>query len=106
VAWSGAQLISRENAQGYAGPVLVGVFKADVGKLPAYAGIENAQGGFVLLKITRVVDTEGVDVARRKAASEELRQILGQEEFDAYVSSLKLRADIKVQKERLEKKER
>jgi len=106
IAWSGAKLISRENAQGYAGPVLVGVFKADAGKLPAYAGIENAQGGFVLLKITRVVEAEAVDVARRKAASEELHQILGQEEFDAYVASLKLRADIKVQKERLEKKER
>jgi len=106
VAWSAAKLISREKPEGYAGPVLIGAFKADVGKLPAYAGIESAQGGYVLLKITRVVDTEGVDVARRKAASEELRQMLGQEEFDAYVASLKLRADIKVQKDRLEKKER
>ena len=106
VAWSGAKLISREKAQDYAGPVLLGVFKADVGKLPAYAGIENAQGGFVLLKITRVVEAEAVDVARRKAASAELRQMLGQEEFEAYVASLKLRADINVKQERLEKKER
>ncbi|MBI3054569.1 MAG: SurA N-terminal domain-containing protein [Betaproteobacteria bacterium] len=106
VTWSGAKRISRENAQGYAGPVLVGVFKADVSKLPAYAGIENERSEFVLLKITRVVEAEGVDAARRKAAAEELRQMLGQEEFDAYVTSLKLGADIKVQKERLEKKER
>jgi peptidyl-prolyl cis-trans isomerase D len=105
VAWSGAKLISREKSQGYAGPVLIGAFKADVGKLPAYAGIESAEG-YVLLKITRVVDTEGGDVARRKAASEELRQMVGQEEFDAYVASLKLRTDIQVKKERLEKKER
>lgn len=106
VAWDEAKRISRENAQGYAGPLLIGAFKADVGKLPAYAGIENAQGGFVLLKITRVVESEGVDVARRKAASEELRQLVGQEEFDAYVASLKRGADINVKKERLEKKER
>ncbi|MDP2706942.1 MAG: peptidylprolyl isomerase, partial [Burkholderiales bacterium] len=106
VAWSEPKRISREKAQGYAGPVLVGVFKADVRKLPAYAGIENERGEFVLLKITRVVEAEGVDAARRKAAAEELRQMLGQEEFDAYVTSLKLRADIKVEKERLEKKER
>ena len=105
VAWSAAKRISRENPEGYAGPVLVGAFKADVGKLPAYAGIESERGEFVLLKITRVVEIEGSDVAKRKAASEELRQMLGQEEFDAYVASLKLRADIKVQKERLEKKE-
>jgi len=106
VTWSEPKRISREKAQGYAGPVLVGVFKADVRKLPAYAGIENERSEFVLLRITRVVEAEGVDAARRKAAAEELRQMLGQEEFDAYVTSLKLRADIKVQKERLEKKER
>jgi len=106
VAWSEPKRISRENAQGYTGPVLVGVFKADVRKLPAYAGIENERSEFVLVKITRVVEAEGVDVARLKAASAELRQVLGQEEFDAYVTSLKLGADIKVQKERLEKKER
>ncbi len=106
LAWSAPKLVSRENAQGYAGPVLAEVFKADVGKLPAYAGIENPQGGFVLLKITRVVEADAVDIARRKAMSEELRQLLGQEELNAYVASLKLKADVKVQQERLEKKER
>jgi peptidyl-prolyl cis-trans isomerase D len=105
LAWSAAKLVSRENAQGYAGPLLAEVFKADVGKLPAYAGIENSQGGFVLLKITRAVDSGTVDIARRKAASEELRQLIGQEELDAYVANLKLKADVKVQQDRLEKKE-
>ena len=104
LAWSASKLVSRQDPQGYAGPLLAEVFKADVGKLPAYAGIENAQGGFVLLKIMRVIEVESADVARRKAAAEELRQILGQEEFDAYIASLKLKADITVQKEQLEKK--
>jgi len=85
--------------------VLAEAFKADVGKLPAYAGTENPQGGFVLLKITRVVDGEAVDVAKRKAASEELRRLLGQEELDAYVANLRLKADVKVQQDRLEKKQ-
>ena len=105
LTWSAAKLVGRENAQGYAGPVLAEVFKADVGKLPAYAGTENPQGGFVLLKITRVVDGEAVDVAKRKAASEELRRLLGQEELDAYVANLRLKADVKVQQDRLEKKQ-
>jgi peptidyl-prolyl cis-trans isomerase D len=106
LGWSAAKLVSRGNAQGYAGTALTGIFKADIGKLPAYAGVENAQGGFVLLKVTRVVDSETVDIARRKAVSEELRQVLGQEELNAYVASLKLKADVKVQQDRLEKKER
>jgi peptidyl-prolyl cis-trans isomerase D len=106
LGWSAAKLVSRGNAQGYAGTALTGIFKADIGKLPAYTGVENAQGGFVLLKVTRVVDSETVDIARRKAVSEELRQVLGQEELNAYVASLKLKADVKVQQDRLEKKER
>ena len=79
--------------------------KADVAKLPAYAGIENAQGGYVLVKITRVVDSEASDIAKRKAVSEELRKMLGQEELNAYVASLKLRADVTVQQDQLEKKQ-
>ncbi len=106
VTWDAAKRISRDSPQGYEPQLLVGAFKTDVAKLPAYAGIENGQDGFVLLKITRVVESEGVDVARRKAASEELRQLVGQEEFDAYVAGLKRGADINVKKERLEKKER
>jgi len=105
LAWGAANLVSRENSQGYAGPVLAEVFKADASKLPAYAGLENAQGGFVLLKMTRVVDAEVVDVAKRKAASEELRKLLGQEELNAYVASLKLKSDVKVQQDQLEKKQ-
>jgi peptidyl-prolyl cis-trans isomerase D len=103
--WSAAKLVSRDNAQGYAGPALAEILKADVGKLPAYTGVENARGGFVLLKITRVVDSEGVDAARRKAVSDEIRRLLGQEELNAYVASLKLRADVKVQQDQLEKKQ-
>ena len=102
--WGAVKLVSRENAQGYAGPALAEVFKADGSKLPAYAGVENAQGGFTLLKITRVVEAETVDAARRKAALDELRQMVGQEELNAYVASLRLKADVKVVQDRLEKK--
>jgi peptidyl-prolyl cis-trans isomerase D len=104
INWGAAKLVSRENAQGYGAPSLAEIFKADSAKLPAYAGIDNAQGGFMLLKITRVIDTETVDAARRKAASDELRQLVGQEELNAYVASLKLKSDIKIVRERLEKK--
>jgi peptidyl-prolyl cis-trans isomerase D len=105
VNWGAAKLVSRENAQGYAGQLLATVFRADAGKLPAYTGSENAQGGFVLLKITRVVDSDSVDSAKRKAISEELHQMVGQEELNAYIAGLKLKADVKVQQDQLEKKQ-
>jgi peptidyl-prolyl cis-trans isomerase D len=105
VNWGEAKLVSRENSQGYAGPLLVEAFKADVAKLPAYAGRENGQGGFVLLKVTRVEEGAAPDVARRKAVSEELRQILGQEELNAYVANLKAKSDVKIQQDQIDKKQ-
>ncbi len=105
LGWGSAKLISRDNAEGYNGAVLAEAFKADTSKLPAYAGVENAQGGFVLLKITRVVDHEKVEVDKRKAISEQVNQLIGQEELSAYVASLKLKADVKVKQEQLEKKQ-
>jgi peptidyl-prolyl cis-trans isomerase D len=108
VAWSAAKLVSRESAQsaqGYTGPAIGEIFKADSAKLPAYVGYENPQGAFVLVKITRVVDTDTFDAAKRKAAADELRQLAAQEELNAYVASLKLKADVKVQQDRLDKKQ-
>ena len=105
VNWSAAKLVSRENPQEYAGPMLATVFKADAGKLPAYTGGENGQGGFALLRITRAVDGDSVDSAKRKAVSEELHQMVGQEELNAYVAALKLKAEVKIQQDQLEKKQ-
>ena len=56
------------------------------------------------MKITRVVDADVTDAAKRKAAADELRQLVAQEELNAYVASLKLKADVKIQQDRLEKK--
>ena len=107
VAWSAPKLISRDNAQGtqgFTGPAIGEIFRADGAKLPAYVGYENPQGGFVLVKITRILDGDAFDAAKRKAAADELRQLVAQEELNAYVASLKLKADVKVQQDRLDKK--
>lgn len=108
VSWSAPKLVSRDTAQstqGFTGAAIGEIFKADSSKLPAYVGYENQQGAFVLVKITRVIDTEKFDAAKRKAAADEVRQLEAQEELNAYVASLKLKADVKVQPDRLEKKQ-
>jgi len=103
LAWGAPRLVSRDKAQDYTGPALIELFRVDTGKLPAYAGYESAQGGYTLLKVTRVVEVDAIDAAKRKAAADELRQLLGQEQLNAFVASLKLKADVKVQQDRLEK---
>ncbi len=106
LAWSQDALISRENTAGYGATVLSEVFRIDPARLPAYAGVETGEGKFVVLKVTRVVDDAAIEADKRKAFKEQLRQLVGQEELSAYVSGLKARADIKVQKDQLERKER
>ena len=46
----------------------------------------------------------GQPLGRVLGAADELRQLVAQEELNAYVASLKLKADVKVQQDRLDKK--
>ena len=105
VTWGPAQFVGRADAKGLSEPVLKQAFRADAAKLPAHAGVDSPRGGFTLIRITRVVDPEKIAPDRQKALSEGLRQMLGQEEMLAYIASLKQKADVKVSKELLEKKQ-
>lgn len=102
--WSTPQLVSRNDAKGMSEQVLRQVFKADTGKLPAYTGVDDPRGGFVLLKISRVVEPGKEAADKQKALTEGLRKVIGQAEMSAYVASLRQKADIKISKELLQKK--
>jgi peptidyl-prolyl cis-trans isomerase D len=103
--WTATKMVGRKEAQGFAAPEIAEIFKLDAAKLPAYAGVESARGAFLLLKVSRVVDVENIDPARRKAAADELRQVVGQEELNAYVANLKAKATVKLRLDNLEQKQ-
>lgn len=105
IAWSAPQTVSRSESRGLNAQVMQQLFRADASKLPAYAGVEIPQGGYLLLRITRVVEPAEVPEDRRKAVTDSLRQMLGQEELTAYIASLKQQSKIKIHKEHLEKKQ-
>ena len=104
LSWSAPQLVSRTNTQGLTEPVLRQVFKAQIAKLPSYAGLEAPGGGYMLLKVSRVVETDKVDRTQQQALAEGLAQVTGEEQFAAYIVSLKQKANVKLlNKERIEK---
>jgi peptidyl-prolyl cis-trans isomerase D len=103
-AWAAPVLVSRADPKDLNASFLRQVFKADAGKLPAYTGVENPQGGFALLRIGRVVEPEKTPADRKKSLTDGLAQVIAQEEMAAYVASLKQKADVKITKELLEKK--
>lgn len=103
--WGATILISRENASSMGKDALSQIFRADAGKLPAYTGIENPKGGYTLIKVSKVVEPDAIDPAKRKSYANQLRQAFAQEYSSAYLASLKQKADISIKKEKLEKVE-
>lgn len=104
--WSAPIVISRQTAASLGQAAVGEIFKADTRKLPVYTGVANPKGGYMLVKVNRVVEPGNPDDAKKKAYAERLRQLLMQEYYAAYVSSLKQKADIAIKKEALEKNEK
>ncbi len=78
------------------------IFRADAGKLPAYLGVESADG-YRLYRINRVAtNPPAPDMAKKIRA--DLRKLMAQEEMRAYLESAKAKAKIKVAPTALEPK--
>jgi peptidyl-prolyl cis-trans isomerase D len=94
VKWSAPRMISRRESQGFPPNVTRQVFGADTAKLPVYLGVPLPDAGYVLLRVSRVVDEPAKDVdpqAAMRAAG-----LYGNAQYEAFVESLRSRADIQV----------
>jgi peptidyl-prolyl cis-trans isomerase D len=102
VKWGPPRLVSRRDAQGLPGNVLRQVVSADTTKLPAYLGIPIPDAGYVLLRISKVIEEDVKDsdpqVVGRAAA------LYGNAQYEAYVDSLRSRADIEINTKNFEAK--
>ncbi len=105
VTWSAPKLVSRRAAQGMPAEVVRQVVAADVSKLPTYVGMSIGETGYVILRISKVVEGEAAaDKQAEKQTEARAANLVGAAEFEAYVASLKGRADIKINSANLEKK--
>jgi peptidyl-prolyl cis-trans isomerase D len=102
VKWGPPRQVSRRDAQGLPGNVLRQVVSADVSKLPAYVGIPIPDGGYSLLRISKVIDEPVKEDDPQLVAR--VAQVYGAAQYEAYVASLRSRADIEVKAATLEKK--
>ena len=78
------------------------MFGLDTSKLPAYTGVPVSQGRFAIYRVTKVRDPGATTPEQRKALAKQLTQMLGQEQYLAYLASLRERANVKIDKKRLE----
>jgi len=89
---------------GYSPDALKRIFQLDPGKVPQYAGAPNERGGFSIYKLAKVFEPPALDPAKLTAANTRIGEQLGRELLNAYLATLKEKADVKINQANLEKK--
>jgi len=102
----GAPVTLRRNQMqpGFPPEATVRIFQADPAKLPGYVGAANERGGYSIYKILNAITPPPPDPAKLAAAATRIGEMQSRELFDAYVATLKAKADIKINQANLEKK--
>ncbi|MEW5768948.1 MAG: SurA N-terminal domain-containing protein [Pseudomonadota bacterium] len=95
--WSAAMTLSRMQPLELPREAVKAVFRADVAKLPAYVGVETADG-YRIYRINRVTAAAGGPVEQIRT---DVRRLVAQEEVRAYLEFLKAGAEIKIEPDAL-----
>jgi peptidyl-prolyl cis-trans isomerase D len=104
LSWPQALAVSRQKTGALPPEVINLALKADTGKLPAYAGIENPQGGYTLVQISKVIQAPAGDEAKIKNYRQRIEQVIAQQEMQSVLLALRKDANVKIHKELIEKK--
>jgi len=97
--------LTRNQAQpGFPPDALIKIFQANASKLPAYVAAPAEGGSFSVYKVIQVVTPPAPDPERLKAFNNRIGDQVGHELFNAYLASLKSKADVKINQANLEKK--
>jgi peptidyl-prolyl cis-trans isomerase D len=94
--WIPNVTIDRKNAQGLTDLTMRNAFAVDTSKLPAYKGVEDAQKGYLIIKVVAVNDQLTDDETAKQAAVKAYRAALAEEYSNAYIASLTAKNKVKV----------
>ncbi|MDP1679077.1 MAG: peptidylprolyl isomerase, partial [Candidatus Nitrotoga sp.] len=94
VEWTVPTAITREQHAELDNSLARQVFQANVATLPAYLGAENAQNGYELVRVDAIKEVSAIDDTKHARYMQQLRQITGDEMFQAYLADAKKHADI------------
>lgn len=101
--WPAPLAVSRQKPGGLYPAVIDSIFRADAKKLPAYLGVESPLG-YSLVRLTKVIEPDKIDPAKREALAARLRDAVAGEELDAALASLRQRVGVSVNRSVLDKK--
>jgi len=105
VAFGKPVALQRSQAQpGFPPEALARIFQASPSKLPTYTGAANDRGGYSIYKLLAVNTPPPGDSAKVDLASTRVSEQIGREIVNAYLASLKGKAEVKIDQAALEKK--
>jgi peptidyl-prolyl cis-trans isomerase D len=96
LSWGAAQTLTRAQHGSLDIGLVRQIFQANAAKLPTFVGAEDAQNGYVLVRIDAVKEGAAIDDAKRARYAQELRQLTGEELSHAYLADAMQQAKIKV----------
>lgn len=96
LSWGEAQTVTRGQHGALDVNLVRQIFQANAAKLPQYVGAEVAQGGYTLVRVDAVKDGDKPDEAKHARYVQQLRQMSGDEIFQAYLADAKSHATIKI----------
>ncbi|WP_373380092.1 SurA N-terminal domain-containing protein [Cupriavidus nantongensis] len=91
-----AQTVSRTKAEGMTPQAVEAVMRADAAKLPALVGVDLGAQGYAVYRITKVSQPAQANPAQRQAEAQQLAQLAGQTDLQAFYESLKARSKVKL----------
>ncbi len=102
-----ALIVSRDQTQGQPQAVVDAVLRADPARLPALVGVDLGTQGFVVARVNKVVPREASSAQQMAQSRQQITQLWGQAETQAYLTYLKqqLKAEILVEKPQIKSAE-
>jgi peptidyl-prolyl cis-trans isomerase D len=105
--WSPSHAIRRSEPQGLAPDSIRAIFGADAAKLPAYVGTAHPGKGYALYRISAIKAVTNVkDDPRAAALQQAYARAVAEEEFAAWLSSLRAAHPVRINKALLDAKEK
>jgi peptidyl-prolyl cis-trans isomerase D len=74
---------------------LSAIFKADASKPPVYTGVDLGEAGYAIYRVNAVLPGAPIDPARLAGAQQQLSQMSGQTDMQAYIDALRARSKVK-----------
>lgn len=96
VSWEASQSITRAQHNRIEAGLVRQVFQADATKLPQFVGAEMSQGGYAIVRVDAVKEAAPPDTRKQASYVQQLRQMSGDEVFQAFMADAKAHANIKI----------